>query len=126
MKIRTGLISIASVFAIQPFLVAFSLYDRWEAIDVPMHFLGGLTVGILAAGILSHYELKQKPWFFTLLFTLSFVIFIGAGWELCEYLLGFVLDSRIIGLVTVRDMLGDLFNAGIAAIVTWYVFIYKS
>ena len=125
MKIRTGLISIACAFAIQPILLAFNLYDRWEWIDVPMHMIGGFVVAILAAGIIHHYQLNQKPWFFTLLFSVSFVIFIGAGWELCEYLIGFILSSDIIGLLTVRDLLGDLFNDSLGAILAWLIFIRK-
>lgn len=128
MRIRTGILSIAAVLFLQVFLVAFNVYGLWEAVDVPVHILGGFTVGILAAGLIHHAKAGNRPFWFNFIFTAAVVVMVGAGWEILEY--GFYKYSQtgasIIGDgLTVRDLLGDLINDGIGAVLAWFIFIRK-
>jgi hypothetical protein len=85
-------------------------------IDSPMHFLGGVSVGLMGVGILFLYGEKNPkssiPLFIKVIFVLGVVALVGIAWEWYEYLLDHVVFTReLIGLSqpSIADTLLDLF-----------------
>jgi hypothetical protein len=96
--------------------IAFNLYDKVQWIDSPMHFLGGVSVGLMGVGILFLYGEKNPkssiPLFIKVIFVLGVVALVGIAWEWYEYLLDHVVFTReLIGLSqpSIADTLLDLF-----------------
>ncbi len=127
MKFKHALLIIAGVLALQPFLIASDMYFRLESIDVPMHILGGFAAGTLAAAFITYAKAGNRPLWFNFLFVCSMVVMIGAGWEILEYVFysSSPAAAAIMGGLTVRDLLGDLINDGIGAVIAWYFFVRK-
>ena len=78
---------------------------RW--FDIPMHLLGGFTIGVFSVAILG----KFRPLLFV-------VIVLGAavGWEAFEYLSGITYNEPKYWFDTTHDLLDDALG-GIAAYV---------
>lgn len=96
MKFRYPLLVSAIILVVQVALIASGLYDIVPSLDIPMHFAGGLAMGMLAIAL--HYDmtdkhdLKRHPDWYRLLFVLGFVMLIGVAWEFHEY----VLDNTVV------------------------------
>ncbi len=128
MRIRTGLWAMGALVVAQVFLVAYDVYYRWEWVDVPVHMLGGFAVGLVALGIISYSKQTNLPWWFKFIFVTAVVVMVGAGWEILEFVFyhSSQTGATIIGDgLTVRDLLGDLTNDGIGAVIAWLLFIRK-
>lgn len=103
----------AALAILHSFAVAEFLYWRFEWIDVPMHFLGGLTIGTLI--IAFWYRRKRVRFLFSAI--AAFV-----GWEVFEYAFGvpreanYVLDTA---LDLMMDTLGALVAYTIARLTLW-------
>ncbi len=89
---RHALAGIATVFVFHAFGV-YGLYGFWQPYDMPMHFAGGVAMGILAlalwdAAIKNVTFTTNRPWVRRLFFTscvLGFVALVGIGWEWFEF-----------------------------------------
>lgn len=98
------------------------LYWRIWWLDIPMHALGGLTVGLLGAWAIE--TLSRQGWVFsraTAYCSLaSFVLVVGCFWEFVEYLIGYTFNT--IGSYrwdTVKDVAVDLAGGSLAFWFYW-------
>jgi len=71
---------LASIVAgLQHWALADALYWRYVWFDIPMHYLGGLTIGALAVAFIMRY----RPWIYV-----AAIAAIIIGWEVFEALIG--------------------------------------
>ncbi|MDO8625522.1 MAG: hypothetical protein Q7R47_05545 [Candidatus Diapherotrites archaeon] len=110
----------------------FALYSWYPYYDIPMHYAGGLAMGVLGLAVWDHlvrgvrFSVKKK-WLsgaFTAFCVLGFVALIGIGWEWFEFLFDAFVAERFDLAVTqasVADTMGDFFFdlAGGASVVLW-------
>ena len=75
------------------------LYWRFVWIDVPIHFFGGLTIGVFVAAFLNAW----RPRLFTLLITSALV-----GWELFEYFFGIPREANYVFDTALDVLMGTL------------------
>jgi hypothetical protein len=89
------------------------LYWRYEWFDLPMHFLGGLALGVFIIVLLGTF----RPRLFLIGITA-----VAIGWEIFEYVFGlpreanYVLDTKIDLLM---DALGATVAYSIARLTLW-------
>lgn len=102
-------------------VVGFSV-PQIEWLDVPMHMAGGIVWAMFAAWMVQKARAGKNPWWFNLIFTAGFVMFIASSWETLEFFLvqGHIFPSA--GF-TIRDSIGDLFMGGIGSLIGWYLFV---
>lgn len=118
MKFRTPVITIGCVFLASLLLIGVA--KRFEYVDVPLHLAGGIAWTMMAAWLIGQTKISHAPKWFYFLFTVGFVMTIGVGWEIYEFIARHVYQ---IPAYTLRDTLGDLMNDGYGAIIGWYFFI---
>jgi len=130
MSIRTSLFAIAAIYGVHWGLVYFlDVYSFLPWFDMPMHAIGGFTVGILGVGI--HHKITDKhhlsasPLWYHILFVVSFVILIAVAWEFHEY----VLDQTVgkwnnlpPHQLSLSDTMSDLLLGGVGGFVSALVF----
>jgi len=95
--IQTNRLAI-SIFSIGVLILALhmraiDLYWYWSFwwMDIMMHFLGGLLIGLIALLVSAHYKIQIRRMF---LATLGVVLIVGIGWEIFEYVSGiFILED---------------------------------
>ena len=93
--------------------IALAFYFYWTLgwYDYMMHFLGGLTIGVL---IIWFFKLSgERSW---KLFLASFVplMLIGVGWEIWEYANSLTFSTEDYRIDTVHDLLMDAVGAASA------------
>jgi len=95
---------------------AFSLYSIYLWFDVPMHILGGITIalGYQSSYIFGQYA-KRLP--HTLLATVIAVLIIGCGWELYEYIMGFMTGGLFSATDTLTDIITNIIGGALGFIV---------
>ena len=83
---------------------------------MPMHFLGGFWVAMAFFCFLyPKIRFTQHPVLGTILFAVSFVVFVGVLWEFYEFLFDFFIAKKIVagqnffGAAMRIDMIKDLF-----------------
>ena len=80
--------------------------------DIPMHFLGGVFLGLLFLLYFKKYfsNFDREKIFIQIIIILGFVLTIGVGWEIFEFLLEQVSILKDMDLMrmTVGDTLKDL------------------
>ena len=92
MSFRIALIAIAGVYLINLIATAFGVYSIWPYFDIPMHFLGGLTVGFLGIALdkglkeKNGLRIKQDARLHQFIFVLGFVMTVAVVWEFHEYI----------------------------------------
>jgi len=109
-------------------LVALRLYLYWTVpwFDIPMHFLGGFVIGLLALYLFYVSDWAEFPKdhlgsIFTM--TLGSVLLVGLGWELWELFMG--LTDALNDLVdTFVDLVMDILG-GIAAFLYGKRFVWQ-
>lgn len=136
MSYRIALIAIASVYLINLIATAFGIYSVWPYFDIPMHFLGGLTVGLL--GIALDKQLKEKSGMrmktearlHQFIFVLGFVMTVAVVWEFHEYI-----NDHTIGVwngwtnaqqPSLGDTMKDLLMGGIGGSLSVLLTQYKN
>jgi hypothetical protein len=80
------------------------LYWKYVWFDVPMHFLGGLVLGLFAVGLLG----KFRPLLF-----IGFVLVLSVLWEVLEYYFGVPREANY-AFDTALDLLMDALGALVA------------
>ncbi len=81
--------------------------------DVPMHFLGGVTIAVFLVALLMHFRPR--------LFLLG-VFGVSVSWEVFEYLAGFPREANYVfdtSLDLLMDALGALFVYTVARLGVW-------
>lgn len=94
----------ASTLAVTHYLaIEFYLYWLYLWFDMPMHFLGGVTV---ALGYLSvrDFIVSLPLWLFKFVPTIFFVLLVAVSWEVFEFWTGLTTDEALY----VNDTLSDL------------------
>lgn len=103
-----GAFVISSLLAVlQWWAVTDFLYWQYHWFDIPMHFLGGLAIGVFLVGFLY----RKRPFLFLLLFVLATV-----GWEVFEYYFGIPRESNYAS-DTMHDLIMDAVGGLIAYLV---------
>lgn len=107
----------AITLAMSHFLfLEFYLYWRYLWLDIPMHFLGGITV---ALGLLSLRDfISWLPrWFFTLSVILSFTFAVAVLWEVFELFIGIPFEPE--GYI--NDTIADLMLSMMGGLAGYFV-----
>lgn len=89
------------------------IFWRYVWFDVPMHFLGGLALGVLAVGF---FHTRQSG-IFALALALAFI-----AWEIFEYTFGLPRESNYVfdtGLDLLMDTLGAVVAYTVARVTLW-------
>ncbi len=107
--------------------VFFHIYFRYPNFDIPMHFLGGVTMALTGYSLLTIAEeqkwlaIKKKS--VSLLFVVMFVVFIAVLWEFHEFL-----SDQFLGTNTQPsnfDTMKDLFLGMLGSFLTGIFLIFK-
>lgn len=116
MTFKKAIISIISVLVINTICKQLGIYDSFELIDIPMHFLGGVSIGMfgLAIWMQGIHEVKFRGWFarhlewwLVPIFVLGVVSFVGILWEWHEYLLDWLTIGDVIRQPDMKDTMTD-------------------
>ena len=86
--------------------------------DIPMHVLGGMFLA-LCAGALFFNKLRRLSRSETVVTALLFVLVIGIGWELFEYVVQiFIKGSPELANIpdSIKDILMDIIGGGVASV----------
>ena len=105
MRLRWLLLALllASVVAAANFYAnAHALYWRYTWIDVPIHYLGGLFLAVMAVALFD----KRRPFFL-----IAVVVAIAVGWEIFEVFVGVPRENQSYILDTSIDILMDALGA---------------
>ncbi len=101
------------IFIVNSLAVKFYWYSSVWYFDMPMHFLGGLWVGLALVYIFSP---KQKN-FTAFLKILALVLFIGVGWEVFEFIFNNVIAQNSFNVLdTVSDIFFDCAGGTLAVL----------
>jgi hypothetical protein len=92
-------------------------YSAMWWFDIPMHILGGMFLALLA-GALFFKQMVSLSAREQLVTILLFVLIVGLGWELYEYVVqAFVKDVVIAGIPdSIKDMVMDLLGGLITSV----------
>ncbi len=115
------------VLIIHIFLVPFGIYYLYDWIDIPMHFIGGLSVAITFTLVLKSLQrnnlLGKMNYMVFLVFVVSLTALTAVIWEFWEFLADvFVSLGAQLGIA---DTMLDLF-LGIIGGLFGFLFTYKS
>ena len=89
--------------------------------DIPMHFLGGLFVGLLVLWILQQFSNQSFTKKQTFLAVLVGILIVSIGWEIFEYTVGvFALEEFF------PDTLYDLVMGTLGAVTAYVYTAYRS
>ncbi|MEK7647021.1 MAG: hypothetical protein AAB378_01430 [Patescibacteria group bacterium] len=97
-------------------------------LDIVLHFLGGLTVGLFFFWFFyksGYVGAPQWPWYVVLVMTSGFVLFVGIQWEFFEFLFDTFVAQRMSMLpaqLGIRDTMGDLFMDWMGALFAGLMF----
>lgn len=105
-----------------------SLYFLIPKLDMVMHFLGGLLIGLITLKLLftgkrsdlAHNKRRLVFWV-----TLLGVMVVGLGWELFEYFVGLTPFSAIATEDTLSDLVFDA-AGGVVAVLWYYKKIWRA
>lgn len=106
--VLSGILASANAIAMSTYL-----YWRYVWFDVPMHFLGGVTIAVFLIGFLFRF----RPRLFVVLFAL-----IAVGWEVFEYCFGIPREANYVfdtAVDLLMDTLGAVLVYGIARLSVW-------
>lgn len=87
------------------------VYVALPWIDMPMHFLGGASIGLAGIGFLALLQKQglvgKLPFLLYAFFVMSFVGLAAASWELWEFSIGYILKESLQG--GLADTMADMF-----------------
>lgn len=105
-----ALIVSALLAALHAWATAHFIYWQHIWFDLPMHFLGGLTTGVVLVAFFG----KFSPRLFV-----AGVVVVAVGWEIFEYVFGLPRESNY-ALDTMIDLLMDTLGAVLAYVASRY------
>ena len=102
--------------------IFFNIYFRYPNFDIPMHFLGGVTMAMTASALLRIAE--EQKWFVikkksvSLLLIVMFVVFVAVLWEFHEFLFDQFLGTRtqLSNFDTMKDLFLGMSGSSLAVI----------
>ena len=120
------------LFGVHSITVFYSIYLKISWIDIPMHFSGGVLVGLIFLWLVQMYpqqfKLPSNFWARALLIT-SFGALMGVIWEFAEFTYDLVAIGHGLRLAQqgVSDTMGDLFFdiVGAFTVATFQKLIYN-
>src|SRR3990167_6356124 len=112
------------VYAVNGILDARGLYYALPWVDMPMHFLGGASIGLAGIGFLSLFKqrgfVNEPPFLLQAFFIISFVGLAAVSWELWEFSMDIVFARHL--HTDLFDTMVDMFLGllgGLAAVLVW-------
>lgn len=103
-----GLAFPAAVLAIHALTLAF--YEAWWPYDIPMHFLGGVSIAVGGAVCIASWKgasfLGSVPGWFVVMFLVGLTMIFGVLWEFVEFGSDWILHT--VNQQGLRDTMGDL------------------
>ncbi len=101
------------IFCFAVFFYLSGIYTRFSSLDIPLHFLGGISIAYVAVLFLREFEkmdfIKIKNSFLLIFIITSFVCLVAIFWELWEYFAGHILQINFFAGGNLADTLFDLF-----------------
>lgn len=94
--------------------VNFSWFWIYPWIDIPIHIMGGLTLGLWACAVASRFNTPPKKAF---AYIVIMLLCVGFVWETWEYQVGITSGEFGYWFDTVKDIGDDLLGGTLAAIV---------
>lgn len=103
-----GLAFPTAVFIVH--ILTISLYEVWWPYDIPMHFLGGVSIAVGGAVFLASWKKTALPpnvprWFMAI-FLVGLTMIVGVLWEFAEF--GSDWFFHTVNQQGIRDTMGDL------------------
>lgn len=100
------------LYTFQYFMVVFfDLYRTWPPFDIPMHFLGGVTMGITGYFLLQIAReekwLKIESKLVFLFVVVCFVSLMATLWEFYEFVMDYYFHT--VNQPSIADTMGDMF-----------------
>lgn len=112
--VSAGTTGVLYWFGLQEF---YFWYYPW--FDIPLHIVGGLTIGLWGASLAWRRKLSPQQSF---LFLLLLTVAIGSLWEIFEYVSGLTWDKADFVFDTLGDLLGDLGGTTVAWLIYWALY----
>lgn len=106
----------------------FRFYLIFPNFDIPMHFLGGMSIGI--TGVLLLRLAQKEGWMnikkkiISLFLILCFVALAATIWEFLEWLGDFYLQTRM--QAGLNDTMGDMLLGLFGGLVSGIIFLFKT
>lgn len=116
MTFKKSIIAIISVLVINQISIWLGLYDVWVWIDIPMHFIGGIAIGMFALAIwlegihevrFKGWLAKHLEWWLVPLFVLGFVSIVSIVWEWHEFVLDLIMTGELVRQPNIEDTMLD-------------------
>ena len=124
MKLKQALYAVLAVMMIHLGLLLTDGYERFYQIDIFMHIIGGIAVGMIAFVLhssIKSFLKKSLPLWYLYLFIVGFVMIIGVAWEYHEFFLDQTIHlwyhlppSQPSLADTIKDLMDDWIGGSIA------------
>jgi len=114
------------VYIFSIFLIYFDVYNILSWIDIPMHLLGGFSVGVAYFYCIKYFESRnflRTNGFFKMLFVLSLVALTAVLWEFHEFLVDYFFGTN--WQKGIADTMLDLFMGILGGFVAAVFLIFK-
>ncbi len=115
---------IALIFALEAIARYWHLYFEFWWLDIPMHFLGGLWVGLFTLEWYYrtlHLKKKDTSAFFVVTLAIATTLTVGLAWEVFELSAQTFIERADVH--DLADTLGDLTNDFLGAVAAIGIFI---
>ncbi len=106
-----ALVAALIIAALEQWAVADFLYWRYVWFDVPMHFLGGLTIALSLVALSGS---RFRPYAF-----ITCMVLVAVGWEVFEVIIGSPQKANYV-LDTSLDLLMDTLGASLIYLIARY------
>lgn len=134
-RFRTAVYAIIAVLVVHAVAIGMDWYHAVKWFDIPMHFLGGYVIALLALAtwgwIRARVDIRQKSspraaharLLLEGIFVLGFVMMIGVGWEWYEFIFdqfATVMVEKIgVAQMGLPDTMDDLLNDTLGGMTAW-------
>lgn len=119
--IKSACIVIAIIFVFNMLAYQFYWYTAITWFDMLMHTLGGLFLGLASASLFSRQLVRRNTWQVAVI-VLSWVIIIGFGWEVFEYVVQFLIKG--VHLADIPDSISDMLCDIAGGIISCYFVLH--
>lgn len=132
MTFRKSITAMISVLVINQISIWLGFYETFDWIDIPMHYLGGIAIGMFAIALwldgISEIKFKGRlarhlDWWLVPIFVLGVVSMVAIAWEWHEFALDVLITGAPVRQPDIADTMLD-FLMGMLGGVTSLIF-YK-